>query len=519
MHDVRGLSDTEWVSDELDSGPDSEDDDDSIRRTLFPTFSMPKSLTDYKWENDKKRVAVKCLGSQGKCKWYAYCAYRSAAKSWQLRKVIDDHSCSTVCNVKLMTSKWLSQRMVKFVKENPNMKVMDIRDKVSRKWNVGISRNMAFRVRVMAKDNVEGSFKEQYRRIYDYGHELLRANPGSTVKIKVENSNEECIFNRIYVCLKACKDSFISCRPIIGLDGCFLKGKYGGELLTAIGRYGNEQILPIAYVVVEGLLPAIQDLLPGVDQRFCVRHLYSNFRKKFPGKDLKHMMWRAATTTYPQLWEAEMRKIKEINVDAFKYLIVIPPRFWSRSRFSPRSQSDTLVNNMCEGFNSVLVSSRCKPLINMLEDIRVYIMKRWATNRTKMGLYQGSVCPKVLNKFEKQSWLTRYWLPRWSSNQLFEVLHISQFGEQFVVNIENKDSSCRKWLITGIPCTHAITAMKCLNLNAEDYIGHWFRKSTYEETYNTIIYLINGQLVWDITSYPDVLPPKKKTMPGRPKKK
>ncbi|XP_017434428.1 uncharacterized protein LOC108341245 [Vigna angularis] len=440
MHDVYGLSNTKWVSDELDSGPDSEDDDDSIRRTLFPTFSMPKSLTDYKWEvgtyftekkefteairtyalsngrnlkfmkNDKKRVAVKCLGGQGKCKWYAYCAYRSAAKSWQLRKVINDHSCSTICNVKLMTSKWLSQRMEKFVRENPNMKVMDIRDKVSRKWNVGISRNMTFRARAMAKDNVEGSFKEQYRRIYYYGHELLRANLGSTVKIKVENSNEECIFHRIYVCLKACKDSFISCRPIIGLDGCFLKGKYGGELLTAVGRDGNEQILPIAYVVEvenkdlwtwflelliadlggeavcgtctfisdqqKGLLPAIQDLLPRVDQRFCVRHLYSNFRKKFLGEDLKRLMWRAATTTYPQLWEAEMRKIKEINVDAFKYLIAIPPRFWSRSRFSPRSQSDTLINNICEGFNNVLVSSRCKPLISMLEDIRVYIMKK-----------------------------------------------------------------------------------------------------------------------------------------------
>ncbi|XP_017423456.1 uncharacterized protein LOC108332650 [Vigna angularis] len=341
-------------------------------------------------KNDKKRVAVKCLRGKGKCKWYAYCAYRSGAKSWQLRKVIDDHNCSTNFNVKLMTSKWLSQRMEKSVRENPNMKIMDITDKVSRKWNVGISRNMAFRARAMAKDNIEGSFNEQYRRIYDYGHELLKANPGSTVKTKVEKSNDECIFNRIYVCLKACKDSFISCRPIIGLDGCFLKA-----------------------------------------------------------------------------------------------------RFWSRSRFTPRSQSDTLVNNMCEGFSSVLVRTRCKPIITMLEDIRVYIMKRWATNRTKMTLYQGFVCPKVLNRFQKQSWLTRYWLPRWSS-QLFEVLHISQFGEQYVVNLENKECSCRKWLITGIPCTHAITAMKFLNLNAEDYISHWFRKSTYEETYNTIIYPING---------------------------
>ncbi|XP_014490829.1 sodium/potassium/calcium exchanger 1-like [Vigna radiata var. radiata] len=50
---------------------------------------------------------------------------------------------------------------------------------------------------------------------------------------------------------KACKDTFVCCRPIIGLDGCFLKGKYGRELLTAVGRDGNEQMLPIAYVVVE----------------------------------------------------------------------------------------------------------------------------------------------------------------------------------------------------------------------------------------------------------------------------
>ncbi|XP_017438397.1 uncharacterized protein LOC108344468 [Vigna angularis] len=362
------------------------------------------------------------------------------------------------------------------------MKVMDIRDKVTRKWNVGISRNMDFRARAMAKDKVEGSFKDQYTRLHDYGHELLKTNPGTTVQIKVDNINGEVIFQRFYACLKACKDSFICCRPIIGLDGCFLKGKYGGELLTAVGRDEIGQMLPIAYAVVESLLPAIQDLIPGVEQRFCVRHLYSNFRKTFPGKNLKHLMWRAATATHPQQWEAEMRNIKDINLDAFKYLLTIPPRFTSRS------QCDTLVNNMCEGFNSVLVDSRSKPIISMLEDIRVYIMKRWAANRTKMTSYQGSICPKVFNRFQNESWLTRYWLPR-------------------------------KWAITGILYTHAITAMKFLNINAEEYIGHWFRNSTYEETYNTIINPINEQHVWDVTPYSDILPSKKRVMPRRPKKK
>jgi len=94
-------------------------------------------------------------------------------------------------------------------------------------------------------------FRTIQENIYDYTHELLRTNPRSTVKVNVDNIEGEVIFKRFYACLKACKDSFTCCRPFIGLDGCFLKGKYGGELLIAIGRDGNEQILPLAYVVVE----------------------------------------------------------------------------------------------------------------------------------------------------------------------------------------------------------------------------------------------------------------------------
>ena len=52
--------------------------------------------------------------------------------------------------------------------------------------------------------------------------------------------------------LEACKSAFATtCRPLIGLDDCFLKGEYGGQLLSAVGKDGNNQMFPIAYVVVE----------------------------------------------------------------------------------------------------------------------------------------------------------------------------------------------------------------------------------------------------------------------------
>ena len=87
------------------------------------------------------------------------------------------------------------------------------------------------------------------------------------------------------------------------------------------------------------------------------------------------------------------------------------------------------------------------------------------------------------------------------------------------MNIDKMECSCRKWSITGLPCCHAISAMKFLNLKGEDFIAYWFRMSTYEETYNSVVYPINHQQVWEVTTYHDVLPPTKRIMPGWPKKK
>ena len=107
----------------------------------------------------------------------------------------------------------------------------------------------------------------------------------------------------------------------------------------------------------------------------------------------------------------------------------------------------------------------------------------------------------------------------WSAEKIFEVRHVSQIGDKFVVNIDEASCTCRKWSISGIPCCHSLSAMKFLGINGEEFISTWFRKSTYEETYSSIIFPINGQNLWDITPYPDLLPPEKRIMPGRPKKK
>jgi hypothetical protein len=38
---------------------------------------------------------------------------------------------------------------------------------------------------------------------------------------------------------------------MMALDGCHLKGPYKGQLLCAVVRDGNDDMFPIAYVVVD----------------------------------------------------------------------------------------------------------------------------------------------------------------------------------------------------------------------------------------------------------------------------
>ena len=72
------------------------------------------------------------------------------------------------------------------------------------------------------------------------------------MKIKCNAGLEGPVFERMYVCFNASKAAFVqSCRPLIGLDGCFLKGRYARHLLSAIGKDGDHQMMPIAFTVVE----------------------------------------------------------------------------------------------------------------------------------------------------------------------------------------------------------------------------------------------------------------------------
>ena len=71
--------------------------------------------------------------------------------------------------------------------------------------------------------------------------------------------------------------------------------------------------------------------------RFCVRHLYANFKEQFKGKELKDAFWGAASAYIIDEWQEYMNLVKELNPKAREWLVSIDPTVWTKSHFFTRT--------------------------------------------------------------------------------------------------------------------------------------------------------------------------------------
>ncbi|XP_020270947.1 uncharacterized protein LOC109846132 [Asparagus officinalis] len=147
-------------------------------------------------------------------------------------------------------------------------------------------------------------------------------NTGSRVVIDADDRR----FRRLFISYNACIEGFIAgCRPLLFLDGTFIKDRYKSILLSATGYDGNQGIFPFAYYVCDqenevnwkwflqglwtllydrknpyqpshrlvmisdadkGIRAAVEEFFPDAFHSRCALHLVENFKKKM--KDFGH---------------------------------------------------------------------------------------------------------------------------------------------------------------------------------------------------------------------------------------
>ncbi|GJX36877.1 zinc finger, PMZ-type containing protein [Tanacetum coccineum] len=332
-------------------------------------------------------------------------------------------------------------------------------------------------------------------------------------------------------------------RKVISLDGCFLTHTCKGQLLTTMGRDANNQMFPIAWVVVgvesknnctwflsllsddlnlnngtgltvisdghKGLMEAVKIWLSDAKHRECTRHIYANFKKKWSGLQFKILFWKAAASSMNEQFLQVMEEIKSLDENAYTWLVKRNPNTWCRAYFELDRSCATFENGISESFNSKILSSRGKPIITMLEDIRIYLMHRvWFSNKTAMEL-NDSITPFARRQLEffkiKQSG--------------FQEVEVRRQDEAFGVNIHLKKCACKMWELTGIPCVHVVVGYTHLNVDPELGVSEWYSKNKWFASYQYSIRPVPSNKLWKKSELPKPLPSVERKLLGRPRKR
>jgi hypothetical protein len=461
--------------------------------------------------------------------------------------------------VRALTAKFLCDTFITEFVDNRRMDLQSFAAKVQREFNMCPNRWKLGRARKEALLQIHGAESAQFGLLWDYGQELRRSNPGSKFFLSTNKAKDSADavakehLATLYWSYDACKRGFLEgCRPLICIDGCHVKTKFKGQLLTAMGIDPNDCIYPVAMGLVEvectsswewflttlkddlniintspwtimsdkqkGLINAVKKVFPDAEHRFCVRHLHQNYQKAgHKGEVLKNGLWAIARSTTIVKWQKNMDKLLADSPAAYAWVEELVPNTWCKAFFSEFSKCDMLLNNHCEVFNSYILEAREMPMLSMLENVFYKIMHRNMSKQKDFEKWSGTICPKIKKKLDK--------LIEWSKNCIvlsagggeYRISSL-ELEKDYAVDLKARTCDCKRWQLSGIPCHHVLACCRADRINPDSLVHSCYSIETYKKAYAHNLHPLRGRAFWEKVDGVLVHPPLYTKVMGRPKK-
>nr|XP_043628251.1 uncharacterized protein LOC122599755 [Erigeron canadensis]XP_043628252.1 uncharacterized protein LOC122599755 [Erigeron canadensis] len=528
-------------------------------RDALRKYSIANQFAFKYKKNDSHRVTVKCKVDG--CPWRIHASRLSTTQLICIKKMNPTHTCegSTLTTGHQATRTWVAGVIKEKLKVSPNYKPKDIVTDIKEQYGVQLNYFQAWRGKEIAKEQLQGSYKEAYGQLPLFCERIMASNPGSLATF---TTKDDSTFHRLFVSFHASICGFQQgCRPLLFLGSIPLKSKYQGTLLAATAPDGDDDVFPVAFAVVDtisddnwlwflhqlkaalttchdltiiadtenGLRESVSEVFQdeSVYHAYCLRCLSEQLIREFKGQfshEVKRLIvddfFAAAYAPTSGGFQRCIDSIKSISLEAYNWVVESEPIHWANA-FFPGARYNHMTSNFGELFYSWASEAHELPITQMVDTIRGKIMELIYTRRAVSNNWLTRLTPLREERLEKES-IKVCALQVFNSDpgdNKFEVR-----GDSIeVVDINSYDCSCKAWQLTGLPCCHAIAVIGCLGRDPYDFCARFFTTESYRLTYSESVQPIPSDdkpLPKELArASVTVTPPPTRRPPGRPPSK
>ncbi|KAL5142445.1 hypothetical protein HKD37_09G025630 [Glycine soja] len=440
-------------------------------------------VVESKWN----KYVVCCLNKNADCPcpFYMKAILSKKIDSWKVNQWGGPHTCLNMTMTQdheKLDSDLIATYVVGMIKEDPSIKISLIQERIKSEFAYKVSYKKSWLAKQEAIAIEYGDWDESYAKLSSWLTHMQNHSPGSYFQILHDDfivgntvSRERCQFHRVFWTFGQCKEAFKYCKSIIQVDGTHLYGKYRGTLLMATSQDGNGGVLPLAFAVVEGETltawswflahlcehvtdkngiclisdrhASIKSIIanealgwqpPHGYHVYCVRHIASNFNRKFNNAKQKEMLKKLAYTPCKHIFYQNLEKFRQLSPAIATWIDPLVKSTYSRCR--------------------KYFVERGRQAQRQLNEGQVYYSKLVKELRKN----QEQACTHIVRVYDIHS-------TRFEVEETFNPI-TQRGGQKWAVNLNGHHCQCGRYSALHYPCSHIIAARGYMSMNYYQYI-------------------------------------------------
>ncbi|XP_012851519.1 PREDICTED: uncharacterized protein LOC105971214 [Erythranthe guttata] len=229
-----------WANLITDVGEVFEDGAKDFRKALC-LYAIEMGFEFQYVKNKRVKVTAVCKDRDVKdCMWRIHASIEHANGFFYIRRYVKHHTCGCgfpTSSKKRLTFDIIAELMMSELRSKPEWVANDVVVHAKLHFCIDISYYVCWRTIQASKEHIFGDYTTSYSYLPSYFDELGRTNPKSAYHLDIDQATNR--FRRCFFAVGACLMGFKSCRPVLSVDGTFLKEKHRGILLVTVGKDGQ----------------------------------------------------------------------------------------------------------------------------------------------------------------------------------------------------------------------------------------------------------------------------------------